>query len=284
MNAPVTLTETHRDMSEKIRDLTEDEIAFFMENGWVHAPGFITPELCDDVVQHYMDWTGLKWKEWPSDPAEQAEFMAVVDNVKTRGQKARMAIRQSDPWMFNFICQRKFGEAAARLLDVPSIKPISDTLHVKYPMSSGSSATLPWHQDFPAIPIDRAEAVQTWLALVDITPEMGPMTHLSGSHREKPGGMLGYGSETAEELYPEIFKKYAPSKLKPLAKGDAVFHHVLTYHCSGLNKTDKVRWAMSSIRVSARSIYTGQSNVNTNDLGLTPLKLLDHPNFPTVYP
>jgi ectoine hydroxylase-related dioxygenase (phytanoyl-CoA dioxygenase family) len=272
------------DLSKSIRDLTKEEISFFVENGWVHAPAFIDPQLADEVVQHYMDWTGLKWKDWPSDPKEQQEFRDAVDGVKSRGQKGRMAIRQSDPWMFNFIAQRKFGEAAARLLNVPSIKPLSDTLHVKYPMSSGQSFSLPWHQDFPAIPADRAEACQMWLALVPITPDMGPMVHLSGSQHEKPGGMFGYGTETAEENYPEIFEKYKPSTPKALGKGDAVFHDVLTYHCSGLNLTDKVRWAMSSIRISARSLYTGQFNINTNDLGLTPLKPFDHPNFPTVYP
>ncbi len=74
------------------------------------------------------------------------------------------------------------------------------------------------------------------------------------------------------------------SKPKALAKGDAVFQHVWTWHTSWINHTDKVRWGLSSIRFSGRPVYTGQWNANTNDLGLESNKLFDHPNFPTNYP
>ena len=69
-----------------------------------------------------------------------------------------------------------------------------------------------------------------------------------------------------------------------MARGTAVFHHGLTWHFSGPNRTDKIRWAMSSYRISARSRYTGQANYNTDGLGLKPREVLDHPNFPIVYP
>ena len=51
-----------------------------------------------------------------------------------------------------------------------------------------------------------------------------------------------------------------------------------------VNKTDKVRWAMSSYRISGRSRYTGQQNFNTDNLGIVPYETFDHANFPTVYP
>jgi hypothetical protein len=40
---------------------------------------------------------------------------------------------------------------------------------------------------------------------------------------------------------------------------------------------------MSSQRMSADCLYTGQQNFNTDGLGLVPNKPFDHPNFPTVY-
>ena len=82
-------------------------------------------------------------------------------------------------------------------MKVSSIKPLSESLDVKYPMSSGLSRELASHYDFPSLPIDRAEAVRQWLALVPITPEMGPMTHLNSSHRE----MIGHNGEDSRELY-----------------------------------------------------------------------------------
>ena len=274
------------DLSAHIRGLTEDEIATFRRDGWVHARNFISRDLCDQVIDHFTAWTGLT-REWPTDPAAQREFTAAIEKFLSRPKRG-FAIRQEDPWMFNFVMQRKFGEAAARFMNVPSIKVLSETLHVKYPVSSGHSKPLAWHQDFPSMPIDRAEAMQMWLALVPMTPDMGPMVHLTGSHRTMPGGMLADSGmqehEDARELYPDLFESYETSTPATYAAGDAVFHHSLTWHASGVNKTDRMRWAMSSVRFSGRARYTGQANVNTDGLGLTPRAHFDHPNFPTVYP
>lgn len=271
------------DLSEHIRDINEDEIARFWRDGWVYVPNFISAALCEEVIDHYMKWSGLRWREWPKEGDEQQAFIAAIQNIQNR-PGSRFAIRQHDPWMFNYVMQRKFGEAAARILKVPSIKPLSETMHVKYPQSSGHSRELAWHQDFPSIPADRAESVQLWTALVPISEDMGQMVHLTGSHREMPGGMLGVVGEDARELYPDLFERYEISKPKPLKAGDALFHHTLTWHCSYANETDRVRWAMSSVRMSARCRYTGQHNFNTDGLGLIPNKHFDHPNFPTVYP
>ena len=282
MNAPVKLDEVYEDLSPMIGEVLPEHVETFWRDGVVYIPGFVKPELCEEVIQHFMRWSGMRWKDWPSDPVEQQEFVAAIEATFNK-PKGTFAIRQDDPWMFNYVSQRKFGEAAAKLLKVPSVRILSETLHIKQPISSGKSKRLDWHQDYPSIPIDRAEAVQFWCALVDVTPEMGPMIHLKGSHRSMPGGMMAEVNEDALELYPEVFEQYKPTKLAFLAQGTAVFHHCLTWHMSPPNKTDKVRWAMSSYRISARSRYTGQANYNTDGLGLKPREVLEHPNFPVVY-
>lgn len=271
------------DFSAYIRDITEEEIETFWRDGFVHLKGFVNKELCGQVLQHFCDWSGLM-REWPSDPEGQKEYIRRVDQFTKRTAGHQFAIRQADPWMFNYVTQRKFGEAAARFLKVPSIRMLSETLHCKYPAGSGYSAALDWHQDYPFLPIDRAEAVQFWCALVPITPDMGSMSHLIGSHRSMPGGMLSVFKENPREIYPELFEQYPASEPKFHDVGDAVFHHGLTWHTSAPNKTDKPRWAMSNYRISGRCIYTGHVNYNTDGLGLTPRTRFDHPNFPIVYP
>jgi ectoine hydroxylase-related dioxygenase (phytanoyl-CoA dioxygenase family) len=277
------LQSQHRDLSAFIRDLTDAEVEQFDEFGWVHVRGFVDPLLCEKIIAHYAAWTGMHWREWPEDPAEQQRFRETVDRFRTR-PKWYFAIRQEDPWMFNYVTQRKFGEAASRLIKAPEIKPLSETLHVKYPEATERAHKIDWHQDFPSLPIDRALAVQFWLALVPITVDMGPMVHLNGSHRSPPGGMMGETGEDAKSIYPELFERYECSKPRDYAAGDAIFHHSLTWHASSPNLTNKVRWAMSSYRVAASCRYTGQANFNTDGLGLEPRKTFDHPNFPTVFP
>ena len=72
------------DLSNQIRDLTEEEVAHYDEKGWVYAPNFVAPDLCEQVIDHYSKWSGLRWREWPEDPAEQAEFRAIVDKFAKR--------------------------------------------------------------------------------------------------------------------------------------------------------------------------------------------------------
>ena len=282
MSAALKLDEFYEDLSPMIGDVTPDHVETFWRDGFVNIPGFVKPELCERVVEHMMEWSGLRWREWPSDPAEQKAFLDSIAATKAR-DKLTFAARQDDRWLFNYVTQRKFGEAAAKLLKVKAIKILSETLHAKQPEVSGQSRAFLWHQDFPWLPIDRAQAVQFWCALVPVSIDMGPMVHLIGSHRSMPAFRGGMG-DTAEEMFPEIFEQYEASKPHDLGQGDAVFHHALTWHSSGVNKTNKVRWAMSSYRISATCRYTGAHNLNTDGLGLVPNQHFDHPNFPTVYP
>lgn len=67
-----------------------------------------------------------------------------------------VAIEGSFMNMQNFLTQRKLGKSAAELLKVPSVKLLSDTLHVKLPAATGRTERLRWHQDFPSMPVDRA--------------------------------------------------------------------------------------------------------------------------------
>jgi len=275
------------DLSSQLGEVLPEHVEAFWRDGFVKIENFMSPELCDKVVDHFREWSGIRWKEWPSDPAEQEEFRNAVTNMYKR-DKWFFAARQQDPWLFNFVTQRKFGKAAAKLLKVPAVKILSETLHTKLPEASGFGKETTWHQDYPYLPIDRGgKAVQTWLALVDIDPEMGPMQHLLGSHRSMPGhrngNSRGDGREDARVLFPEVFEQYKPSELKAVPKGSAVFHHSLTYHYAPRNYTNRVRWAMSSYRISADCLYTGAQNHNTDGLGLAFDEPLNHPNFPTIY-
>jgi ectoine hydroxylase-related dioxygenase (phytanoyl-CoA dioxygenase family) len=269
------------DLSEHIRSLTDEEVEAYRENGWIEAKGFITGELCAQIVEHYKAWSGVRWDEWPSDPAEQEEFMAAVAEVTKPG--AIFAARQDDPWLFNYVTQPKLGEAAARLMGVPAIRPFSESLQLKYPKSSGRSYEIGWHQDWPYMPIDRIDAVQLWVALRPVTEDMGCMVHLTGSHREPPMGMLGYAGEDARDKFPWLWEKYEQSKPHAMEPGDVMFHHGLTWHYSYPNETDRIRWAMSNQRIAADCLYTGQQNYNSDGLGLVPNKTFDHPNYPIVY-
>lgn len=277
------------DYSSLIRNITNEEIDFFWKNGWVFLADYVDDDLANEAREHYKAWLKLPYDEWPEDPEDQTKFNAAVDRMLQ--PQIQFNIRLDDPWMNNFLCQRQFGKAVWDILSheintVPKIQMFSDTLHVKQPIASGKTADLLWHQDYPSLSIDRAEAIQTWIALAPLTPEMGTMRHLSGSHHEWPHGLHQQAGETIEQAYPELFKKYPMCEARSYNSGDAVLHHCLTYHGSKGNETNRIRWGMSCYRITSRCIYTGQALSHTNDQGLELFKPLppDHPRFPIVYP
>lgn len=271
------------DYSRLIRSVTEEEVKFFNDNGWVYMPNFVDADLIADLLQHYMDWSGMHALELPDDPADQEALRAAFDAAAKR-PRSMFAARTDDPWIFNYMRQRKLGEAAARMLGVSSIKMFGEFLLNKFPECSGRSVQVPWHQDFPNLPCDRAQVIQMWTALVPISADMGPMVHLSGSHREPPGGIFGSGDEDAGDLYPEVFAKNEVSQPHAYNPGDAMFHHCLTWRKSNPNMSNKVRWAITNQRMSANTRYTGQQSGNTDGMGLIPGHTFDHPDFASVYP
>jgi ectoine hydroxylase-related dioxygenase (phytanoyl-CoA dioxygenase family) len=141
----------------------------------------------------------------------------------------------------------------------------------------------PWHQDMPPMPMDRAGGLQFWLALTEITPEMGSMQHLSGSHREPPLGCTQFTpDQTLEGLHPELWEKYSVSPTHHFQPGDVLAHDSLTLHYAQSNKTNRLRWVYTSYRIPADTLYNGIPNPRFEEFGFEPWKPFDHPKFPIV--
>ena len=141
MSAAEKLEQVYEDLSPYIGDVKPEHVETFWRDGFVQVNDFVSPDLCDRVVDHFTSWTGIRWKEWPKDVAEQQAFRAAVD-VASKKPKWFFAIRQEDPWMFNYVTQRKFGEAVAKLLKIKQVKILTETLHAKMPDVSGFGRSL----------------------------------------------------------------------------------------------------------------------------------------------
>lgn len=109
-----------------------------------------------------------------------------------------------------------------------------------------------WHQDYSG-QLRSPRGITIWSPLVDITPELGPITFARGSHL---GGV--FPIHTVDKRYPDIKvdadaytlenEEERMSKFdhdQPLLNvGDAVFIDFLNVHKSGDNIADHSRWSM----------------------------------------
>jgi len=108
-------------------------------------------------------------------------------------------------------------------------------------------APLPWHQDEaywdPAF--DYA-ALGVWMPLDPATHESGCMRFLPGSHRSDVREHRHVGDDpTVHALFTDDVDERAAVAV-PLPPGGAILHHCRTLHCSGPNRSDRVRRAYAN--------------------------------------
>jgi Phytanoyl-CoA dioxygenase (PhyH) len=114
------------------------------------------------------------------------------------------------------------------------------------PMGSTEVATnIGWHQDrhYWQIWEEGSELFTAWVALSDVTAEAGPMRFVRGSHRWglQQSDFYGQDHEAQRQTIrvPEGERwEEVPALLPP---GGVSFHHNLTYHGSGPNRTGEPR-------------------------------------------
>jgi len=263
---------------EHIRELTEDEVGEFRKNGWVSLHGLISTELAGELLKHIKAVTGLDYDEL--DPGTEAEgkatFRSSAFNVLTMP-------RLEDPFLAAYQTSPKLGDVAARLSGNRPMRLLTDSVIYKLPYWTGAGDVTEWHQDLPNMPLDRRGPVQIWLALCDISPEMGSMQHLSGSQREDKLTPMGQKSlDELLEAHPHL-SQYPISEPESFKPGDAIAHDGMTLHYAPLNHTNRVRWAYTSYRVPAETKYTASPPSPWLDgLGLVPNEPMDHPLLPIV--
>ena len=129
-----------------------------------------------------------------------------------------------------FVTAPRLGAIAADLLHVPAVRILQFTGFFK----PGGAPQLPWHQDASYVPISTDKMLTVWVPLVDVTPEMGSLWFVKGSHRWGPRD-------------PRTAERHPPLKLGLLAAGDASVHLGWTLHCSGPNTTERMRAALAML-------------------------------------
>jgi ectoine hydroxylase-related dioxygenase (phytanoyl-CoA dioxygenase family) len=138
----------------------------------------------------------------------------------------------------------RFAIAASQLLGNKPVRFWHDQLFYKPPKKGGVVA---WHQDYSYWTRTKPIAHLTcWCALDDATIENGCLQYIERSHKwgllPKPviAGELHGIKNFLDNKQKKAFEKPAFTEVKA---GEAIFHHPLTLHGSGENKSNQPRRA-----------------------------------------
>ena len=163
---------TEREIAAVLREVTDEEVAFYHEYGWVMMPQLVAPDFAAELLR-----VGRE-RQTEIGPGKQVAGLA----------------RNEDAEPFrSFMFSERMAQNATRLVNRKRLKGVDvplryrvDLLLKKPPGAAGST----YHQDSSEHGSDRVGELQFWLALAQVTPDMGAMRFVSRSHREGPLGAV----------------------------------------------------------------------------------------------
>jgi ectoine hydroxylase-related dioxygenase (phytanoyl-CoA dioxygenase family) len=225
--------------------LSEDQVKQFDEDGFLVVDN-ILDQFDIDVLLGAMDrvYAG----HYNRDVRPPAIRKRVVPFGTANSVRWILNSRTVDADVWSIATSPRLGESAARLLRTPAVSIIEDQLLDK--PDNGAPVNL--HQDYSYWRFSTSVNMLTcWIALTDMTPDMGPVEAVRGSHRwgfaarprELINGSEGEYLSATEPVMPQGALLDFVTTIVP--RGGGIFMHGLTFHGSRGNHTAKMRRAMS---------------------------------------
>ena len=257
---------TEREIEAVLREVTDEEVAFYQEHGWVMMKQLLTRDFAGKLLH-----VGQEWME---------------SNGTDMGRRKRAPglARQEDTPFRSLMFSARMARNATRLVNRKRLKGVdvplryrTDILQQRNPGCAGA----PYHQDSSEHGSDRVGELQFWMALAEVTPEMSAMRFVSRSHREGPlGAVLNDSEGDLLEQLPNLTSVLELSPPFHYQPGDCTVHHGYTVHGGPNNTTDKVRWSYLFSYSPADTRYWNGSAGNWGSQR-TPL---DDSHHPIAYP
>jgi ectoine hydroxylase-related dioxygenase (phytanoyl-CoA dioxygenase family) len=220
--------------------VTEEQVASLHERSWAYLPNLLTEDAVHTIRTRLATAESRSQKRGPRDGPTSPNI-----------NHDEMAWR--DPAFLEIATSRRVSSAATVLMRQESVLFVEDVSFFKPARGSPSR----FHQDFAYWPFDRKGTITIWVALVDMSEDMGPLRYLEGSHLEGPLGFDDGGDIL--DTYPELRHRKVVGG-KAVSAGDAQVHWDLTVHGAGPNNSDVVREAYSLRYIRTDTVYTGMSH------------------------
>jgi ectoine hydroxylase-related dioxygenase (phytanoyl-CoA dioxygenase family) len=219
--------------------LSEEQVKFFHENGYLASVKMLEPDQIEVLKKELSELVDA------THPANNL-FYEYNSNESTDPNTVlfhALGAWRITPGYHDILWNPRFVMAARQLLG-GAVRFWHDQLFYKPAKKGGVVA---WHQDYSYWTRTQPIAHLTcWCALDDATAENGCLQYIPGSHRwgllPKPviaGDLHGI----KESLNKEQQEALAHPVLTPVKAGEAIFHHSLTLHGSGENRSDRPRRA-----------------------------------------
>jgi ectoine hydroxylase-related dioxygenase (phytanoyl-CoA dioxygenase family) len=218
--------------------LTQDQIDFFNENGFLKVEQVYTPEEINKMredLAYMMDKFAFWEAGWRGDWRNDEQYMDPNEESKAVLVHIHELHHFSTAWM-HAVTKPALAELASDLLGTDSIEVHHSTLHAKAPEAG---TPFPMHQDDPFYPHLNGQYLDA-LVHIDVADEKsGCLKFLPGSH--KLGKLEHIHGPDVEPHLPPAQYSIKDAVSVPGNPGDVVFFSIYTIHGSALNRSGRWR-------------------------------------------
>ena len=233
-------------LGERGRVVVVDEslVSEFRREGWVKLPRLIGDEQLARLREIYEieEQNGsntLSGEAGEDGVKESFAYQTHPDMAKMWDNRIDLRLR----WPELQEVVRLYSKVALAFIGCSEVLVFWDKTFTKPPSTEGTRQSV-WHQDLPYNPIDRRGFLSVWIAVEDVSEEMGAMRFVPRSHRLGPLGRLdlvGRDHGWEELLRLDDLEIVGQPVTQPLAAGEATVHDGLTLHGAGENRSEKPR-------------------------------------------
>ena len=227
--------------------VTDQQIAFYAENGYIKLKNLLSPAL----LGHYRGAIS----------ARVAELSVGVLPIEQRTIYGKAFLQIMNLWTISqevkeFVFGKRLARIAAELMGATGVRIYHDQALYK---EAGGGIT-PWHADQYYWPVSSDKMTTAWVPLQATPPEMGPVAFCEKSHRFQIGRDLEIGGES-ELTLKEALKTFSMEE-SGFELGDVSFHAGWTFHRAGANASDRPRAVMTMIYMDENMTLAAPKNKN----------------------
>ncbi len=232
--------------------VTDAQIAFYRENGFVLIDDFLEPGELETWRRNVDEAVARRGKRKLADGRSMEE-----DNYYARVFAQRINLWTDHAGMRSLMIDERLGRMAADLAGLEGIRIWHDQALIK-PAWGNPTA---WHLDNPYWSFYSRDAISLWVALDDVTRDNGCLYFLPGSHLSATYDNVGIGSNIGDlfNAYPQWAGQEAAAV--EMKAGSCSFHNGLVAHGAGANMTPRPRRAMTCAYMPDGSVFNGQQNI-----------------------
>ncbi|MEH6586260.1 MAG: phytanoyl-CoA dioxygenase family protein [Halioglobus sp.] len=208
--------------------LSPESIEQFARNGYIKLKNVIDPEHLSLLRQR---------------------INAIL--ITALGREPGLAFRSDEMmWLHDelvrsFVLSKRVAQIASELLGVQAVRLYHDNALSKEP----NCGRTPWHYDYHHFPIDSLNVCTAWIPLQAIPREMGPLAFAAGMDTYKLVQDLPFSKFDAsydKQLSHAFTENNVRVDDSGFDVGEVSFHHTLSFHTAGANKSSDSRMALAT--------------------------------------